>query len=79
MLRQFTLEKAPRVVASAEAFSSNVQYFAASSFGHVPPRVQSATGFTTAPDPAKLKPFQVETPALWILSQVSPGLVPSQS
>jgi len=79
MLRTFLMKHAPKVVGNAEAFSSNVQYFAASSFGHVPPVVQTATGFTTAPDPAKLKPFQVDAPPLWILSQVTPGLVPSRT
>jgi hypothetical protein len=74
-LRQFLFDNCPTLVANAEAFSSNVKYFAASSFGHVPMTVQTSTGFTTAPDPAKLKPFQVEIPPLWILSEVSPGLI----
>lgn len=79
MLRAFLMIHAPKVVGNAEAFSSNVQYFAASSFGHVPPVVQTATGFTSAPDPTKLKPFQVDGPPLWILSQVTPELVPAQT
>ena len=74
-LRQFLFDNCPDLVANAEAFSSNVKYFAASSFGHVPQPAQTATGFVTAPDPAKLKPFQVEVPPLWILSEVSPGLI----
>jgi hypothetical protein len=79
MLRAFLMKHAPKVVGNAEAFSSNVQYFAASSFGHVPPVVQTATGFTSAPDPTKLKPFQVDGPPLWILSQVTPELVTAQT
>jgi hypothetical protein len=27
------------------------------------------------PDPAKLEPLFVETPLLWILSQIDPGLL----
>jgi hypothetical protein len=79
MLRAFLMKHAPKVVGNAEAFSSNVQYFAASSFGHVPPLVPFEDGKKSAPDPARLKPFQVEVPPLWILSQFTPGLVPSQT
>ncbi|MBO93594.1 MAG: hypothetical protein CMI32_01680 [Opitutales bacterium] len=78
LLRAFLMGNAPKVVGNAESFSSNVQYFAASSFGHVPPVVQSADGFKSAPDPTKLKPFQVDAPPLWILSQVTPELVPTK-
>ena len=77
MLRQFALEKAPRVVANAESFSANVKYFAVSSFGHIPVAIQTPQGFGQAPDPARLKPFMAEVPVLWVLSKTMSGLVPS--
>ena len=67
----------PKVVANAEAFSSCIKYFAASSFGHTPTDVQTAQGFVPAPDPEKLHPHMVEIPPLWILSQTIPSLIPS--
>jgi hypothetical protein len=79
MLRQFLMEKAPKVVANAESFSSNVKYFAVSSFGHVPVAVQTDAGFTQAPDPSKLNPLMTEAPVLWILSLTSPELLPTQT
>ncbi len=78
-LRQFLMEKSPGVVANAESFSNSVKYFAVSSFGHVPVAVQTKTGFTQAPDPARLKPYMTEAPVLWILSHATPYLVLSQT
>ena len=78
-LRQFLMEKSPKVVANAESFSNSVKYFAISSFGHVPVAVQTKTGFTQAPDPARLEPYMTESPVLWILSKTTPELVPSQT
>ena len=79
MLRQFLMEKAPKVVGNSESFSSNVKYFAVSSFGHVPVAVQTGDGFSQAPDPTRLDPFMAEAPVLWILSQTTPELVPTQT
>jgi len=64
----------PTVVANAEALSSNVKFFYASSFGHTPLKIGPSE---YVPDPAKLQPIQVETPLLWLLSQISPSLVKS--
>jgi hypothetical protein len=61
----------PAVVANAEALSSNVMFFAASSFGHTPIKIGPGE---YVPDPARLEPFHVEIPLLWILSQVCPTL-----
>ncbi len=66
---------APQIVANAESISSRVMFFPASSFGHSPVRLGPGD---FVPDPKQLKPFQVETPILWLLSCIEPGLVPSQ-
>ena len=77
LIREFLMQHDPKVVANAEAFSSCIKYFAASSFGHAPADVQTAQGFVPAPDPEKLHPHMVEIPPLWILSQTIPSLIPS--
>jgi hypothetical protein len=71
IVRALLYELCPAVVANAEALSSNVLYFAASSFGHTPFKVGPGE---YVPDPAKLEPAYVEAPLLWILSQICPGL-----
>jgi hypothetical protein len=70
-IRDFMYQLCPPVVANAEALSSNVMFFAASSFGHTPLRIGPGE---YVPDPAKLQPAFVEVPLLWILSQVCPAL-----
>jgi hypothetical protein len=70
-LRDFMYELCPPIVANAEALSSNVMFFAASSFGHTPLKIGPGE---YVPDPAKLQPAFVEVPLLWILSQVCPAL-----
>jgi hypothetical protein len=59
-------------VANAEALSTNVKFFHASSFGHTPLKIGPSE---YVPDPAKLQPVHVEVPLLWILSQVCPSLL----
>jgi len=68
----------PAIVANAEALSENVCYFPVSSFGHTPVKQgPNASGqFDYVPDPARLAPYLVEIPPLWILSKLSPALVP---
>ena len=66
------MDTCPGVVASAESLSSNVCYFPVSTFGHTPVKVDA--GYS--PDPRRLRPFQVEIPVTWILSELIPGLVP---
>jgi hypothetical protein len=70
-VRQLLYQLCPAVVANAEALSSNVKFFAVSSFGHTP--VKFGPG-KWGPDPSKMKPAFVEVPPLWILSQVCPAL-----
>lgn len=73
-VRELLHELCPSVVANAEALSANVMFFFASSFGHTPLKIGPSE---YVPDPAKLRPMQVEVPLLWILSQVRPGLIAS--
>jgi hypothetical protein len=70
-LRELLYRLCPALVANAEALSSNVMFFAASSFGHTPLKVGPGE---YVPDPARLQPANVEVPLLWILSQVCPNL-----
>ena len=71
VVRALMYQLCPAVVANAEALSSNVMFFAASSFGHTPIKIGPGE---YVPDPAKLQPSFVEVPLLWILSQVCPAL-----
>jgi len=71
LVREFMYQLCPAVVANAEALSSNVMFFAASSFGHTPIKIGPGE---YVPDPSKLQPAFVEVPVLWILSQVCPAL-----
>jgi hypothetical protein len=71
-VRELMHRLCPPVVANAEALSTNVMFFAASSFGHTPLKIGPGE---YAPDPAKLQPVHVEVPLLWILSQVCPPLI----
>jgi hypothetical protein len=71
VVRALMYQLCPAVVANAEALSSNVMFFAASSFGHTPIKIGPGE---YVPDPAKLQPSFVEVPLLWILSQVCPTL-----
>lgn len=71
IIRKFLYQLCPPLVANAEALSSNVMFFAASSFGHTPLKIGPGE---YVPDPSKLQPVNVEDPLLWILSQVCPNL-----
>jgi hypothetical protein len=90
-MRDILLETCPGIVASAEKLSQNVCYFPVSTFGHVPEKVEimnedivsnpkkDETGnkvWKIAPDPKKLRPFQIDIPAIWILSRAMPDLIP---
>jgi len=71
LVRELLYQLCPAVVANAEALSSNVMFFAASSFGHTPLRIGPGE---YVPDPSKLQPVFVEVPLLWILAQICPAL-----
>ena len=72
VVRELVHRLCPAVVANAEALSTNVMFFAASSFGHTPLKIGPGE---YVPDPSKLQPVHIEVPLLWILSQVCPLLI----
>jgi hypothetical protein len=74
-IREFLLGICPGIVANAEALSTEVLYFATSSFGHAPVKVAGGTQY--APEPGHLKPFHVEVPVLYALSKFAPELIPT--
>jgi len=71
VIRGLLYRLCPPLVANAEGLSTEVMFFAASSFGHTPLKIGPGE---YAPDPAKLQPFCVEIPLLWILTRICPGL-----
>lgn len=72
IIRELMHRLCPPVLANAEALSTDVMFFAASSFGHTPLRIGPGE---YVPDPSKLQPVQVEMPLLWILSRICPSLI----
>ena len=72
IVRELMHRLCPSVVANAEALTTNVMYFAASSFGHTPIKIGPGE---YVPDPSKLQPVHVEVPLLWILSQICAPLI----
>jgi hypothetical protein len=74
MLRQLLCEMCPQLVANAEAFSSEVCYFAVSAFGHTPIEVVEGQHTFIVPDPKALHPRHTEIPMLWLLSKAAPAL-----
>ena len=70
-LRHLLRGTCPKIVAAAESISSEVRYFAASSFGHSPTRIDDER---IAPDPARLAPHGVDAPLLWLMAQMEPDL-----
>lgn len=77
LTRELMMDIATTVVANAEGLSSHVAYFPVSSFGHTPVTVLVGNEDAVVPDPQRLCPLLVDIPALWILSQIEPGLVPT--
>lgn len=78
LLREFLLEIHSPIISNAEAISATVRYFAASPLGSSPVRFVTADGDEgIGPDPARIKPMFVEPPVLWLLSKLTPKIVPS--
>lgn len=78
-IRNLLLEICPAIVANAEVISSNVCYFAVSPLGCSPVEFEDAEGHVRiGPDPKLIQPRHVDEPTLWVLSQISPDLVPSE-
>jgi hypothetical protein len=69
LVRQLLLELAPTIVANAESISNQVFYFPVSAFGHSPTQLP---GGSLAPNPIRIKPYLIEIPTLWALSQKLP-------
>ena len=81
IIRGFLNEYAPEIVASVERISRNVRYFSVSAFGHKPKihKVIAEDGSKfedIAPEPSMIKPFMVEAPTDWAISQTIPDLIP---
>lgn len=78
-IRHLLMEICPAIVANAEAISSNVCYFAISPLGCSPVEFQDREGhLRIGPDPRQISPRYVEEPTLWVLSQTSPDVIPSE-
>lgn len=78
ILRDFLAEIDPTIPASAESISSNIRYFAVSALGHSPQMLlDGECAGKIAPIPSKIKPIDVEIPAIWLLSQ-STKLIPTK-
>ena len=81
IIRRFLNEYAPEIVSSVERISKVVRYFPISAFGHKPSKQtltqEDGTSFDeVAPDPSKIKPFMIEIPTDWAISQTIPDLIP---
>jgi hypothetical protein len=63
IVRNLLHQLCPAVVANAEALSTDVNFFAASSFGHTPLKIGPGE---YVPDPFQLHPLFVEVPLAWI-------------
>lgn len=75
-LRSFMLSVDPSIVYGAEAISKNVRFFAVSSLGHSPIKIESGPqAGKIAPVPSLLNPINAEIPTVWALSQKEPDLL----
>ena len=70
-LRGLMRETCPNIVSAAESISKTVRYFASSSFGHTPVKVDADH---IAPDPTRLSPKCVDLPLIWLLAKMNPEL-----
>jgi hypothetical protein len=77
--REFMLEYCSDIVGAAESISKNVKYFPASSFGVPATVLDGVTGKDGkpmyGPNPSRMKPYLVEAPFLWLLSEMEPELI----
>ena len=73
LTRQVLQDHCPEITARLDALSAETMYFPVSSFGHTPIR----TSRGVAPDPKRLQPWLAEAPVLWVLDQLTPGLIPA--
>ncbi|TSA33938.1 MAG: hypothetical protein D4R66_03770 [Opitutales bacterium] len=77
-VREVLVALCPGLVASAESLCSQICYFAASSFGHMPVLIQSGLNKgRIAPDPQRLVPAHVEEPVYWLLHLTAAEMFPA--
>jgi hypothetical protein len=77
-VREVLVALCPGLVASAESLCSQICYFAASSFGHMPVVIQTGPNKgRIAPDPQRLVPAHVEEPVYWLLHLSAPEMIPA--
>ena len=78
-VREFMMIMQPDICLKAEAISSNVHYFAISQLGQSPIEFDDElTGSKKiGPDPAKMDPRHITDPTFWVLSQITPKLIPT--
>lgn len=76
IIRNFMMNIDASIVAGAESISNDVRYFAISSLGHSPIKLESGPhAGKIAPVPSKLNPMNVEIPTLWALSILEQDIV----
>ncbi|MBT3638225.1 MAG: hypothetical protein HN531_14910 [Opitutae bacterium] len=81
IIRGFLNEYSPEIVATVERMSRTVRYFPVSAFGHKPKEhvFKDSEGREVkdvAPEAGKIKPFLIEIPTEWAISQTIPDLLP---
>ena len=77
-LRELLFRIAPQLCVNVEAISSNVRYFAASSFGRSALEFTDETGETILGSPgAPLTPIRVTDAFFWSICNLAPKLLPS--
>ena len=74
LTRSLLQEYCPEITTRLDALSTQTRYFPVSSFGHTPLR----TSRGVAPDPRRVQPWLAEAPVLWLLDQLTPGLIPAE-
>ena len=77
-VREVLVMLCPGLVASAESLAEQINYFAATSFGHTPVMIPAGLNKgRIAPDPQRLAPAHVEEPLYWLMHLASPAMFPS--
>lgn len=75
--RALLARHAPAFLANAESLAKQILFFPVSALGHSPHLLtQGKEAGMLAPDPSRLKPYQVEIPFLWIISRIMPDTTP---
>jgi hypothetical protein len=73
-LRELMWRFTPELVAAADAFSEQVLFVPASSFGHGPQKDQQTGAVGISPN--RIDPVWCEVPVLWTLAKRCEGLIP---